>query len=114
VNLDPLQFKVLGEGMHGAISPYEIVLLNRRQKLRPLRERAGYGVEHKPRVKCRDECNIHIEARGILDFCDLHSIHLLALLVGNEIDFAHTIAVRQTLKNAFKGNLCHRRSGPGT
>ena len=64
MHLNALQLKMLGEGMHWAVSPDEIVLLNRRQELRALRERARNGVEHKARVKRRDEGNIDVEALG--------------------------------------------------
>ena len=102
MNLDALQFKMLCKGVHRAISPNEVVLFNRRQKLGPFGERACDSVEHKACVKRCDKRNVDIEPWGILDLRYFKAVHLLTLLVGDEIDLANTIAEGQTLKNAFK------------
>src|SRR5487761_96246 len=93
---------MLCEGMYRAISPNKVVLFNRRQERRPSGQRARDGVEHKTRVKGRDERNVNIETRGIFDLRYFKAIHLLTLFIGDEIDFAYAIAIRQTLKHTFE------------
>src|SRR5215831_7477681 len=100
MDLDALQLKVFRKRMHRAISPDEVVLFNRRQKLGPLWKRACYGVEHKARVERRDERNIDVESWRILNLRYLKAVHLLALFVGGKVDLAHAVAIRQTLKNS--------------
>ena len=100
--LDPLQLKMLLERMDGPVAPDEVVLVDRGQVLGALGQLPRDGVEHEARVERGDEGDVDGETGRILDLGDLHPIDLLALLVGDQIDFPDALPELGALQDGFE------------
>src|SRR5712692_9871524 len=99
---DPLQLKMLVEGMNGPVTPDEVVLADRVQEFGALGQPPRDGVEDEAGVERGDEGDVDGEAGGILDLGDLQPIDLFALLLGDQIDLADALAERRALQFGFE------------
>jgi hypothetical protein len=90
------------KGMNRAIAPNHVVLFDRLQMLRALRERTRNGVKHEAGVKGGNEGDVDIQAGRVLDLGDFEAIHFFPLVFRDEINLANTVAIFCAFKQALQ------------
>ena len=85
---DPLQLKMLVEGMDRPVTPNEVIFVDRVEEFGALFQPPRDSIEDKAGVERGDEGDIDCEAGRVLDLGDLHPVDFLALLFGHKIDLA--------------------------
>lgn len=87
-------------------------MLNRTVVARALRKTGRDGIESESCVKGRNEADIDVEPRRILDLGLLKTVEPLALFLRDKINLAHAVAELRALQCPFKTRQAPARARP--
>src|SRR5712664_1229157 len=99
---NPLQLKITVERMDCAVSPDDVVFLDKCQVLWRFCELSCDGVQDKARMKRSNKRDVDRQPRRVFDLRYLHAVNLVPLFFRNQVDLAYTLAEFGTLQNRLQ------------